>query len=192
MRARRTIFIAEARRTGNLSAAARAAGFSLNAVLDRRRNKPAFAARIEAALEDAEIVLEFRLASLGGDVAVEEAEGEGAGMGTGTSSCPRFDPHFALSFLKWREQKRAGGGERGRPGRNIPPEPDVDAVRANILRKLDAIEAHEKKKGDSHVQRGGGGSDAAAGDSDRPLAAGGRGMGQSLSARRCSIGHGGG
>ena len=71
-----TVFIAELRRTGNMSAAARAAGFSLNAALDRRRKWPDFARRIEEALEDAEIVLEFRLASLGSDSAGDEAGAE--------------------------------------------------------------------------------------------------------------------
>ncbi len=147
-----TIFIAELRRTGNLSAAARAAGFSLNSVLDRRRKWPAFARRIEEALEDAEIVLEFRLAAQGNDVAEEgtEAETEPA-----ASNSPDFDRHFALAFLKWREQKRTGGGRRGRP--YVRREPTIEEVRDEILRRIAAIKRHREKHGNGDEDAGGDG-----------------------------------
>jgi hypothetical protein len=134
-------FFASLRVTGNMSASARAAGFTPETVWERRRQWPAFAATIEAVLEEAEVELEFRLAKLGNDVAPSTA-------GTAEAPpAPPFDPEFALKFLKWREEKRRGGGRRGRGDRYRRKEQPIEEVRASIMRKLDAIEAHEKRKG---------------------------------------------
>lgn len=132
-------FVDHLRRTGNLSASARAAGFSLNSVLDRRRRCPGFARRIEEALEDAEIELEFRLVAHCSDVAED--------TGTATSEFrPPFDPEFALKFLKWREEKRRGGGRRGRGDRG-PPVPSIEEVTERIVRRVEAIKRHRERFG---------------------------------------------
>ena len=139
-----TIFLAELRRTGNFSASARAAGFTLSTVLDRRRKWPAFARRIEEALDDAELVLEFRLASIGNDVAEEEA-------GCGEPPAERrdeFDREFALRFLKWREEKRrGGGGERRGNLHRWRHEPTIEEVRDDVERRLAALRRHREKYG---------------------------------------------
>ena len=138
---------------GNVAAAARAVGFTEGCIWTRRRKWPAFRARMEEALDEAEINIEFRLASMGSDVSAagrEEADGGEEGMGTGTSTCPPqldplpFDADLALRFLKWREAKRQGreGGRNGR--RWARPPRSLDEVQGSILRKLGAIHRHQR------------------------------------------------
>src|SRR5690606_2666895 len=88
---------------------------------------PAFAGRMDKALDEAEIALEFRLATLGNNVGAglddgegeESAEDHAAGAPCHQDDIP-FDPEFALKFLKWREDKRRGrSGNRG-PARSRP------------------------------------------------------------------------
>lgn len=139
------LFLDILRGCGNISAAARATGFSPELIWQRRRKWAAFAERMEAALEEAELVLEFRLATLGIDrcgVDGEEAE-ETAVAAAPVAPQPRFDPEFALRFLKWREDKRRGKPVRGAAAGGPP---DFDAVRASILRKIEAIERHDRPK----------------------------------------------
>ena len=70
-------FLAILAHCGNVEKSARAVGFSGTDMFRRRREWPGFARRWEAALEEAEVRLEFRLACWGNDV------------GTVTSNCPR-------------------------------------------------------------------------------------------------------
>ncbi|HVQ09491.1 MAG TPA: hypothetical protein VMS43_13755 [Allosphingosinicella sp.] len=141
------------RACGNVRAAARAVGFTESAVWQRRRAWPAFAAMLEELLEEAELTLELRIASMGSNVL------GGAETGTVASNCPPgegappplpFDADFAMRFLKWREEKRRGGGRwapRARP-------PSIEEVTARIVRKVEAIKRHPRRsegaKGDSH------------------------------------------
>lgn len=134
------------RATGNLAAAARAVGVSTSLIWQRRRAWPGFRARMEETLEEAEIVLEFRLAAHGTNVGMgpEGAGREGEAKGTVTGNCPQPEPldrEFALRFLRWREEKRRGGGQRGR----LPPAPDIAAVTDRIVRKVEAIKRHRDK-----------------------------------------------
>jgi hypothetical protein len=127
-------FFATLAATGNIAASARAVGFSKSCIDHRRRNVPGFAEKLEQALEDAEVEIEFRLAAEVRGAAVEAGAGAKE-LGTVTSNCPRFDIDAAIRFLKWREEKRRGGGRRGR----VPREPSPDAVDEKILRKVAAI-----------------------------------------------------
>lgn len=68
------IFLDGLRGCGNVAAAARAAGFSESLIWQRRRTWPGFAARMEEALDEAEIALEFRLACLGNPLVDAEDE----------------------------------------------------------------------------------------------------------------------
>ena len=148
-------FFAALSMCGNVAAAARAVGFSEGCIWARRRNWPAFRARFEEALDEAEINIEFRLASMGSDLlaagrdgAVEEdGMGTGAedGMGTVASSCPLpFDADLALRFLKWREQKRTG--PTGRRARWQRPPRSIEEVKGSILRKVEAIRRHDRAR----------------------------------------------
>ncbi len=150
-------FFAHLRVSGNMSAAARAAGFSPETVWARRRSVPAFAERLEQALEEAEVALEFRLAvppDAAARAAGAEAD-EGAQAGEAAAAQAAFDPEFALKFLKWREEKRHGGGRRGRPGKWIRNEPSIEKVRDEVLRRLAAIRRHREKHGAPAPEDGG-------------------------------------
>jgi hypothetical protein len=136
------------RATGNLAAAARAVGVSTSLIWQRRRAWPGFRARLEETLDEAELVLEFRLAAHGTNVG---AGPEGTVRGQ-LRNCPPdpsdwppepFDREFALRFLRWREEKRRGSGQRGR----LPPAPDIAAVTERIVRKVEAIKRHRGKGG---------------------------------------------
>ena len=139
------VFLAELRRTGNFSASVRAAGFSLSTVSERRRKWPAFAQRIEEALEDAELTLEFRLAAIANDVAEEEAEsGEESGRRQ-----DEFDREFALRFLKWREEKRrrSGDGQRSGGADRWRREITIEEARDEVIARIAAIKRHRERDG---------------------------------------------
>jgi molybdenum-dependent DNA-binding transcriptional regulator ModE len=121
--------------SGNIAGAARAAGVSREAVWKRRREWPAFAQRLEQVLDEAEIVLEFRVACLGTNWPSDDAIGEGSAAADGAhaaAAAAPFDPELALRFLKWREAKRQG---RQQAVAALPP---VEDVRARIIRKVAA------------------------------------------------------
>lgn len=144
-------FIAVLAATGNFAAAARAVKVSTQSILARRRRWPAFARRIEEALEDAELMLEFRLATSGNDVghgpAAEEEEGDAGGdekiRAAVAEAQRRFDPHIALQYLKWREEKRRGGGRRGSPQLRRR---SIEEVTEDIVRKAEAIRRHRERR----------------------------------------------
>ena len=147
-------FLASLSACGNVEASARLVGFSNEAVWYRWRKYPGFARRMEEALCEAEVRLEFRLACHGQSVGrwLDEevgGEGEAAGAETGTvaSNCPPevpFDPDFALRFLKWREEKRRGAVNRGAAVAAPPP---IEEVTERIIAKIEAIERHERRRG---------------------------------------------
>lgn len=139
------LFLDTLRGCGNISAAARAVGFSTTMIWQRRRKWPAFARRVEEALEEAELVLEFRLATIGNDRCPIDGEpGDAAAAPQADAEeRPRFDPEFALRFLKWREEKR-----RGRPVRGAwAGEPrDVEGMRERILTQINAIKRRSERE----------------------------------------------
>lgn len=146
-------FFAVLAECGNIDASARAVGFAGTDMHRRRRQWPAFARRMEEVLEDAELRLELLLASTGNRWVQAEA-GAGAGAGGEAGGAERaavpFDPEFALRFLKWREEKKRARGESGRSvgsaaRRQAVEDMPIEAVRAEILRRIDAIRAHEQR-----------------------------------------------
>jgi hypothetical protein len=130
--------------SGNIAGAARFVGFSEGCIAQRRRKWPDFARRMEETLEDAELALEFRLASesgaWGGLDEKEEKRDPRFSADKGESG--KFDPDFALRFLKWREEKRRGQGRRGRAA--APPR--IGDVAEKIIRKVEAIKRHRAGK----------------------------------------------
>jgi hypothetical protein len=77
-----------------------------------------------------------------------------------------FDPEFALRFLKWREEKRrAQGGGAGSAAsaarRQAVEDMPIEAVREEILRRIDAIRAHETRR-----EAGGGDGEVAVPEED--------------------------
>lgn len=139
-------FKAALRETGNVRAAARAVGFSEGTVWDRRRKWPAFAEALEAMLEEAELALEFQIASMRSNVVGEGEKGREGADGAPTSLPGRgdvpFDPDFAMRFLKWREEKRRG---RGRWAPRAAP-PSIEDVTDKIVRRVEAIKRHRRRE----------------------------------------------
>src|SRR5436190_2178898 len=140
-----TVFLDALRQCGNISAAARAAGVSPRLIYRRRSEWPAFAEKLEQALDDAEIALEFRLArEAAGSADKGEPDPRGAGFETGgepPAPPQRFDPDLAFRFLKWREQKRRGTAPpRGR----VAAGPSIEEAGDEIVRRVAAIRRHRE------------------------------------------------
>jgi hypothetical protein len=141
---------------GNISASARAVGFSQSCIDQRRRKYPQFEGRLQEALEDAELEIEFRMAAEVRGASTEKrpstaSTGSGqASLGTNEAEETKvgvarpFDMDAAMRFLKWREEKRRGRGRRGR----VPVRPSIDEVTENIVRKVEAVKRHKARGGD--------------------------------------------
>lgn len=135
------MFLAVLARTGNITAAAQAVGFSYDSACERRRRLPDFARRWEEALDEAAIALEFRLATMGSDLIGDGADG--ADAGAAAAAAVPFCPSHALAYLKWREEKKAGRGRRGRPRLR---QPDPEQIVTDIVRRVEAIRKHRARK----------------------------------------------
>jgi hypothetical protein len=116
-------------------------------------------------MEEAEIALEFRVACIGtnwseaADQADERAiegedgaedpgeGGEAEADSGGAAAAPPFDPELALRFLKWRAERKRGGGEAAAL-------PSAEEARASILRKVDAIIRHEAREKARRAEHG--------------------------------------
>jgi hypothetical protein len=130
-------FFATLAMCGNIAASARAIGFSLSSVAQRRRKWPAFARRLEEALDDAEVEVEFRMAAEMRGRLGASADGEIA------AEPGPLDMDAAMRFLKWRQEKKAGRGRRGR----VPAPPSIEEVTEKIVRKVEAIKRHRGRGG---------------------------------------------
>jgi hypothetical protein len=135
-------FLEALRACGSVRGAARAVGFSEGAIWERRRKWPAFAKALEELLDEAEVALELRLASLGSNVVPGGDEAGTESEAAPAASAP-FDPDFAMRFLKWREEKRRG---RGRWAPRAKP-PSIEQVTEKIVRRVLAIKRHRERGG---------------------------------------------
>lgn len=138
-------FLATLAVCGNITASARAVGFTESCIWQRRRNWPGLVRAMEEALEEAEVRLEFRLAAEANSVRLFDGERQGDESARGEEAEPqcgeageRFDPDLAFRFLKWREEKRRTGRRRGR----APAPPSIEEVTERIVRKVEAIRRH--------------------------------------------------
>lgn len=121
------VFFAALAETGNVGAAARAAGFSYRAAWARARTCPDFAERLREAKAAAVERLEFGLIAEGEKALGTDAEGgwdgdTGAGAEAEAESVKR-DPQLAMWLVKREDQLRAGMLKRGsaaRPGLGKP------------------------------------------------------------------------
>lgn len=130
-------FLAILSQCGNVEASARAVGFAGTDIFRRQRQWPGFARRMEEAHQEADVRLEFRLACWGNTVSPDGGEP--------VVDCPEvpFDPEFALRYLKWRQEKKAGRGRRGR----APEPPSIEAVTETIVKRVEAIRKHRARGG---------------------------------------------
>lgn len=139
-------FIARLRETGNVTEAARAIGFCANHAWTRRRQWPGFARRWEDALEESTIEVEFQLALYSNTIATARAKAKAkADAEEPGRPAPPADPEFALKFLKWREEKKAGRGRRGR-GDLGPRPPTIEEVTEKIVQRVEAIKRHRARQ----------------------------------------------
>ena len=144
-------FLARLRATGNLERSARAVGFHPGTVYRRLREWPAFAEACRAALDDASVMLDYRLVAhahsllrLPGEPREEDEEEDDT----------PFDPVMAMRILSFIDRRRSGATNRGR--RRGPPEKTFAESVRNILSKIEAIERHRKMQ----AERGEGGGRA--------------------------------
>lgn len=132
------LFFAHFAETLNVSASARAADCSAHAAWARRRTLAEFARRWEQAMDEGAVRIELKLMGVSGgreeDPAADERRAEAA---EAAARDEPFDPHVALSLLKWRETR--GGAWRGRRGRYTPRTPDLDGLHEEVLRRLEAM-----------------------------------------------------
>ena len=149
-------FFATLAMCGNIGASARAVGFSQSCIDQRRRKWPDFARRMEEVLEDAEVEIEFRMAAeirgVGGDSHFSN-RGHQSEKAARESDCPQaacesgrsrpLDMDSAMRFLKWRQEKKAGRGRRGR----VPAPPSIEAVTEKIVKRVEAIKRHRARGG---------------------------------------------
>jgi molybdenum-dependent DNA-binding transcriptional regulator ModE len=126
-------FLAELRRTGCVRWAAAACGLSTNALYYRRKTYSDFAERWAAAEAEARV----RIPALLTAATIASLDPEVAG-----EDLPRVNVDQAIAIARLK----CGDGAAGRKGRSAPAEPPIEEVRASIMRKLDAIEAHEKRQ----------------------------------------------
>ncbi|MBV9930832.1 MAG: hypothetical protein JO013_07790 [Alphaproteobacteria bacterium] len=144
-------FLARVRASGNIAASARAVGFQPASVHERLRRWPAFKAAVDAALEEVSDELEYALVAhatalargAAGDAGDEAAAGDAAIDGGAAAAVPR-DPIGAMRILSFIDARRARRIGRARKG---PPEKTLEEAIDSIMRKLDAIERHEKAFG---------------------------------------------
>ncbi len=116
-------FFAALATCGNLAAAARSIGFHTSSVYQRRRKWPEFARRLDEALDDAEMQIEFKRASMGSDLGLLGGTERPASPGSAlqeleeeSGEALQFDADLAFRFLKYRDGKRQGRKlQRGRP-----------------------------------------------------------------------------
>jgi hypothetical protein len=126
-------FLAELTASANVKAAARAAGVSAVAAYNRRRLWPAFAAAWEAAKAEGYERIEMLLlcaatATLDPEPAVDARE------------APLMSVEQALKLLLHRAGREGARRGRGRGYGWRRQEPDIEQVRAELLRKVAAIE----------------------------------------------------
>jgi hypothetical protein len=129
-------FLAELTATANVMAAARAAGVSAQAAYNRRRQWPGFAAAWDAALAEGYARIEMLLVCAAtATLDPEPAAAAEAVRGDGFAG-PEMSVEQAMKLLFHHEGR--GGGRAPRYGWRRR-EPDIEEVKAELVRKVAAI-----------------------------------------------------
>jgi hypothetical protein len=134
------VFFAELGASLNVTAASRAAGFASKTAWMRRRADAAFSRRWAAVMEEGRHRLELRLMELAArDIGALADDDAAAADALAEARTP--DPELAKWLLKFRQ------GGRKAERRGLPrAEPDIEDIRAEILRKVEAIERARGKE----------------------------------------------
>lgn len=142
-------FFAEFERTGSLRQAARAAGFSTEAVHQRRRTHPEFARRWQEVKEQGRESNELVMIHAVGRTFDPDPEAERAAEAA-ADALPRPTVAEAIQIAKLFQRDAARSLKGG------PPEPPIEAVRDEVLARLAAIRAHRSAR---RAGKGGSGDD---------------------------------
>jgi len=138
-------FLRLLRQTGNVNASARAIGRHPDCAWRRRSTSAEFAHAFEQALADAHVRLEYGLVDYANQLIDDARDDHETQAGReGEQDCgqivTRTDASFALQVVKWLDARK-GGARRG----NLSPEPSIEEVRAEVLRKVEAIQRQEER-----------------------------------------------
>ena len=95
---------------------------------------------LEEMLDEAELALEFRIASMGSNVVVGSVLPVVISEDHEVSPEP-LDLDAAMRFLKWREERRRG---RGRWAPRAKP-PSIEEVTDKLVRRVEAIKRHRAR-----------------------------------------------
>jgi len=150
-------FLAELAASANVKAAARAAGVSAVAAYNRRRQWPAFAAAWDAARAEGWLRIELLLIHAAGATLDPEPPLRPFDPSTGSGlrardERPEMTVEQAMQLWFHRPGARDGaGGGRGRGHGWRRREPDIEQVRAEILRKVAAMEKARRLRGESRA-----------------------------------------
>lgn len=131
------VFLEELAATGNVRASAAKAGFSTTAIYRRRMQWPGFATEWQACLDQGIARIEMQLIELATDSLRSEAI-------RGDGPAPALSVADALNLLKLH-RAAVFGGPAQRYGMAQAKAPDMEKVRASILRKIEAIERAEAR-----------------------------------------------
>lgn len=135
------VFLAHLATTANVRASAAVAGFSATTLYKRRMAWPGFAARWNTALEQGYVRIEALLieratATLSGDIGVGGKDGPPVGEDIVLTG-PAMTVAEAMNMLKLHRAAVRGGPPQRYKDWSAPL--DLDAIRASIHRKIDAI-----------------------------------------------------
>ena len=135
-------FLAALTASANVKAAARAAGVSAVAAYNRRRQWPAFAAAWDAAKEEGWVQIEMGLiyaanATLDPEPEVDEARAD-------AFAGPEMTVEQAMKLWFHRADRERGKAPRYGWRRR---EPDIEEVRAELLRKVAAMDKAKRARG---------------------------------------------
>lgn len=125
------IFLAQLAASANVTLAAAEAGFSTTAIYVRRMKEPGFGARWQAALEQGYARIEMLLV----ETATSSLAGDEIDPG---KPIPRMTAAEAMNLLKLHRAQVVGGKPQRYDWRTALP--DIETVRAEVLRKVKALE----------------------------------------------------
>jgi hypothetical protein len=130
------VFLSHVAATGTVRRAAEACGFSTTALYRRRKLYPEFAEKWRAEKELGCRRVSLRLLAAAEAALDPEADAEALGL-------PKVSVAEAIAILKAHKFDTGGGGEVAR-GAIVKDEPPIEAVRDEVLRRLEAMRAHRE------------------------------------------------
>jgi hypothetical protein len=134
------VFLEELAATCNVTAASAAAGFSTTAIYKRRMRWPGFAEAWDEALEQGYVRIETMLVEAATDSLSRQPI-------AGDREAPAMSVDQAMNLLRLHRASVRGGAAQRYDARAKAA--DVEAVRASILRKIEAIERADARRAGS-------------------------------------------